>query len=74
LAGLPDTLRKLYTKNEKRDWMRLLSRLPGFVTILIIGLALIGYGLTLPELKPNWVLGIGIALVVVAILAVTVVK
>lgn len=54
--------------------MHLLSRLPGFVTILIVGLAIIGYGFTLPELNPNWVIGIGIVFVIIAILAIVVVK
>jgi hypothetical protein len=54
--------------------MRLLSRLPGFVTILIIGLAIIAYGATLPELDPNWVIAIGLVFIVIAILAITVVR
>jgi hypothetical protein len=54
--------------------MRLLSRLPGFVTILIVGLAIIGYGATLSDLDPNWVIAIGIILIIIAILAITVVK
>ena len=54
--------------------MRLLSRLPGFVTILIVGLAIIGYGITLRDLDPNWVIIIGIILIIIAILAITVVR
>lgn len=54
--------------------MHPLSRLPGFVTLLIVGLAIIGYGATLPELNPNWVIGIGVVLIILAILAITVVK
>lgn len=54
--------------------MNPLSRLPGFATILIAGLAIIGYGATLPELDPNWVILIGLGFIVVAVLAVTVVR
>jgi len=54
--------------------MRLLSKMPGFVTILIVGLAIIGYGITLPDLNPNWVIVIGIILIIIAILAITVVR
>ena len=54
--------------------MHPLSRLPGFVTLLIVGLAIIGYGITLPDLKPNWVIAIGAAFIIVAILAITVVR
>ena len=54
--------------------MHLLARLPGFVTFLIIGLAIIAYGATLHELDPNWVIAIGIVFVVIAILAITVVR
>jgi hypothetical protein len=54
--------------------MRLLSRIPGFVTILIVGLSIIAYGATMPDLNPNWVIGIGVLLVIIAILAITVVK
>ncbi len=48
--------------------------MPGFVTILILGLAMIGYGMTLPELNPNWVIGIGVFFIIIAILAITVVR
>jgi len=48
--------------------------MPGFVTILIVGLAIIGYGITLPDLNPNWVIVIGIILIIIAILAITVVR
>lgn len=54
--------------------MNPLSRLPGFVTLLIAGLLVIGYGLTLPELYPNWIFMIGMALVAIAVLAITVVR
>ncbi len=54
--------------------MHPLSRLPGFVTILIVGLAIIGYGMTLPKLDPNWVIAIGVIFLIVALLAITVVK
>ena len=54
--------------------MRFISRLPGFVTILAAGLAVIGYGLTRPELNPNWIIGIGVVLIAISILSVTVVK
>jgi len=54
--------------------MHPLSRLPGFVTILIVGLAIIGYGITLPTLDPNWVIAIGIIFVIIALLAITVVR
>ena len=54
--------------------MHPLSRLPGFVTILIVGLAIIGYGMTLPELDPNWVIAVGIVFIIIAILAITVVR
>jgi len=48
--------------------------MPGFVTILIVGLAIIGYGITLPDLNPNWIIVIGIILIIIAILAITVVR
>jgi hypothetical protein len=54
--------------------MHPLSRLPGFVTILVVGLVIIGYGITLPDLKPNWVMAIGVILIIIAILAITVVR
>ena len=54
--------------------MHPLSRLPGFVTILIVGLVIIGYGMTLPDLDPNWVIAVGIIFIVIAILAITVVR
>ncbi|MGH9923364.1 MAG: hypothetical protein ACRD38_11490 [Nitrososphaerales archaeon] len=54
--------------------MRLLSRMPGFVTLLLVGLAIIGYGITLPDLNPNWVIGIGLIPIIIAILAITVVR
>ncbi|MGH9934535.1 MAG: hypothetical protein ACRD3Z_05390 [Nitrososphaerales archaeon] len=54
--------------------MRVLSRMPGFVTLLLVGLAIIGYGITLPDLNPNWVIGIGLIPIIIAILAITVVR
>lgn len=70
-----DPLRfRLYTYSAEHSKMRLLSRLPGFVTILIVGLAIIGYGITLHDLDPNWVIIIGIILIIIAILAITVVR
>lgn len=54
--------------------MNLLSRMPGFLTILIAGIVAITLGLLMPELNPNWVLGYGIVLVVIAILAVSIMK
>lgn len=54
--------------------MRLLSRVPGFVTILIVGLAILGYGMTIRDLDINWVMGIGVILIILAILAITVVR
>jgi hypothetical protein len=54
--------------------MHVLSRMPGFVTLLILGSAIIGYGMTLQDLDPNWVIGIGIIPIVIAILAITVVR
>jgi hypothetical protein len=54
--------------------MHLLSRMPGFVTLILVGLAIIGYGVTLPDLNPNWVIGIGVIPIVIAILAITVVR
>jgi len=54
--------------------MRPLSRLPGFVTLLIVGLAIIGYGMTLSDLDPNWVIAVGIIFIAIAILAITVVR
>jgi hypothetical protein len=53
--------------------MHPLSRIPGFVIILVIGLAIIGYGTTL-ELDPNWVIAIGIIFLIIAILSITVVR
>ncbi len=55
--------------------MHPLSRIPGFVIILAIGLAIIGYGITL-ELYPNGVIGIviGIVFLLIAILSITVVR
>lgn len=54
--------------------MHILSRMPGFVTILLVGLAIIGYGMTLPDLNPNWIIGIGVFFIIIAILAITVVR
>jgi len=54
--------------------MHPLWRLPGFVTILIVGLAILGYGITLRDLDINWVMGIGVILIIIAILAITVVR
>ena len=51
-----------------------LSRIPGFVIILAVGLAIIGYGITLQELNPNWVIIIGIFFLIIAVLSVTVVR
>jgi len=48
--------------------------MPGFVTILLVGLAIIGYGITLPDLNPNWFIGIGVFFIIIAILAITVVR
>ena len=55
--------------------MHPLSRIPGFVIILVIGLAIIGYGITL-ELYPNGVIVIviGIVFLLIAILSITVVR
>lgn|GEM_PF-2432263 len=51
-----------------------LTRLPGFIVILAIGLAIIGYGTTLHELNPNWVIAIGIIFLIIAVLSITVVR
>lgn len=53
--------------------MHPLLKIPGFVLILAVGLAVMGYGLSL-ELTPNWVIAIGIILLVVAVLSITVVR
>ncbi|MFQ5969870.1 MAG: hypothetical protein ACE5J2_05205 [Nitrososphaerales archaeon] len=58
--------------NQKR--MHLLSRMPGFIIILIVGIAIIGYGLTLHDVDPNWVVGIGIIFVIISVLSITVVR
>ena len=54
--------------------MHPLSKMPGFVTILLVGLAVIGYGMTLHDLDPNWVIAVGIIFIAIAILAITVVR
>jgi hypothetical protein len=53
--------------------MHPILKIPGFVLILVAGLAIIGYGLTL-ELTPNWVITIGVILLIVAVLSITVVR
>ena len=53
--------------------MHPISRIPGFVIIMVIGLAIIGYGLTL-DLNPNWIVPIGVIFIIIAILSVTVVR
>ncbi|MEM2759706.1 MAG: hypothetical protein QXU32_06265 [Nitrososphaerales archaeon] len=54
--------------------MHPLSRIPGFVIILVVGLAIVVYGMTLQELYPNWVIAVGIIFLIIAILSVTVVR
>lgn len=51
----------------------MLSRLPGFVTIIIIGASIILYGITL-DIEPNWVMGIGTLLLILGLMAATLVK
>jgi len=51
----------------------MLFKLPGYVTILMAGIALILYGLTL-DLDINWVIGLGLLLVIISIMAATLVK
>ncbi len=62
------------SQSAENSKMHPLSRLPGFVTILIVGLIIIGYGMTLPTLDPNWVIAIGVVFLIVALLAITVVR
>lgn len=51
----------------------MLFRLPGFVTIILVGIAIIIYGMTL-DLEPNWVMGIGTLLIIIGLMAATLVK
>lgn len=53
--------------------MHPLTRIPGFIIILVIGITTIAYGITL-NLDPNWVVILGIMLLIIAILSVTVVR
>lgn len=66
----------LYPNIARREPKRMhpLLKLPGFVIILIVGIAIIGYGLTLHDLDPNWVITIGIIFVIISILSITVVR
>ena len=63
-----------YSASAKQKRMHPLLKLPGFVIILIVGIAIIGYGLTLHDLDPNWVITIGIIFVIISILSITVVR
>ena len=63
-----------YSASTKQKGMHPLSKLPGFVIILIVGIAIIGYGLTLHDLDPNWVVAIGIIFVIISVLSITVVR
>lgn len=54
--------------------MNPLSRMPGFIIILIAGLIIVGYGVTLQDLNPNWVIAIGIVLLIIAVLSIVVVR
>ena len=51
----------------------ILLRLPGFVTILIAGIVILLYGMTL-DMDPNWVMGFGTLLIIISIMAATLVK
>ncbi len=51
----------------------MLFKLPGYVTILVSGVALILYGITL-DLDINWVIGLGLLLIIISIMAATLVK
>jgi hypothetical protein len=51
----------------------MLFRLPGFVTILIVGVAILLYGTTF-DMDPNWIMGFGTLLIIIGIMAATLVK
>jgi hypothetical protein len=53
--------------------MHPLSRIPGFLMILTVGVVVISYSVTL-DINPNWVLAVGIILVILGILSITVVR
>lgn len=73
--GVNDTI-WLYPNipNDKPVSMNPLSRMPGFIIILIAGLIIVGYGVTLQDLNPNWVIAIGIVLLIIAVLSIVVVR
>ncbi len=51
----------------------MLHKLPGFVTILIVGIAILAYGATL-DMEINWVMGIGTLLIIISLMAALLVK